>query len=122
MKKLTKICLTVIQNYLPDTWVLAVGLSLFVILTALCITPYGILDIIKFWGDGFTKMYVFGMQMVLVLITGYVLALTPIVKKGIDALTRLPKNPDQAVALTTLVSAIVCYFNWAFGQIGRAHV
>lgn len=117
MKRLTKFCLTVIQNYLPDTWVLAVSLSLFVILTALCITPHGLLDIIKFWGDGFTKMYVFGMQMVLVLITGYVLALTPIVKKGIDALTKLPNNPDQAVALTTFVSAIVCYFNWAFGPL-----
>ncbi len=117
MKKLTRFCLTVIQNYLPDTWVLAVGLSLFVILTALCITPYGVLDIVKFWGDGFTKMYVFGMQMVLVLITGYVLALTPVVKKGIDLLTRIPKTPNQAVALTTFVSAIVCYFNWAFGPL-----
>ena len=117
MKRLTKFCLTVIQNYLPDTWVLAVGLSLFVILSALCITPYGLLDIIKFWGDGFTKMYVFGMQMVLVLITGYVLALTPIVRKGIDVLTKLPNNSEQAVALTTFVSAIVCYFNWAFGPL-----
>ena len=117
MKKLTKICLTIIQNYLPDTWVLTVSLSLFVIMIALCLTPYGILDIVKFWGDGFTTMYVFGMQMVLVLITGYVLALTPVVKKGIDTLTRLPKNPQQAVLLTTLVSAIVCYFNWAFGPL-----
>ncbi|MGM9519420.1 MAG: short-chain fatty acid transporter [Phascolarctobacterium sp.] len=117
MKKLTKFCLKVIQNYLPDTWVLAVSLSLVVILIALALTPYGLLDVIKFWGDGFAKMYVFGMQMVLVLITGYVLALTPIVKKGIDALTKIPKNPDQAVALTTFVSAVVCYFNWAFGPL-----
>ena len=84
MEKLTRFCLKLIQNFLPTTWVIAIFLTFLTILLALGFTNKGLLDLAGYWGKGFSTMYVFGMQMVLVLITGYILALTPIVQKIIN--------------------------------------
>lgn len=62
-------------------------------------------------------MFVFGMQMVLVLLTGYVLALTPLAKKILNKVTGIPKTPQQALGLTALVSIASCYINWGFGLV-----
>lgn len=117
MHKITRFCLKVIQNFLPDTWVLAMLLTFVIFMLGLGLTDSGILDLIQFWGNGFSKMYVFGMQMVLVLITGYILALTPVVQKIINKITDIPKNPSQAMRITALISSIVCYFSWSFGPL-----
>jgi short-chain fatty acids transporter len=57
------------------------------------------------------------MQMVLVLLTGYVLALSPIVKKIMDKITDLPQSSSQALGITAAVSLSACYFNWGFGLV-----
>lgn len=55
--------------------------------------------------------------MVLVLLTGYVLALTPLAKKILNKVTGIPKTPQQALGLTALVSIASCYINWGFGLV-----
>ena len=72
---------------------------------------------VNYWGKGYSSLFTFGMQMVLVLLTGYVLALTPVAKKILDKVTDIPKSPKQALGLTALVSLISCYLNWGFGLV-----
>ena len=55
--------------------------------------------------------------MALVLVCGSALASAPVVKKGIDALARIPKSPSAAIAMVTVVSALACWLNWGFGLI-----
>ena len=117
MKTITRICLKMVQHLLPDAFILAILLTFVVLWLGLVMTPNGLTDMIMYWGKGFSSMYVFGMQMVLVLITGYVLALTPIVQKFLDKITDLPKSPTQALALTSLVSILSCYISWSFGLV-----
>lgn len=62
------------------------------------------------------------MQMALVLLTGFVLALSPVVEKMLDKLTDIPNTPNQAYALTAVISFICCYLNWGLGLVVGALV
>lgn len=117
MQTITRLCLRMVQNYLPDAFILAVLLTFVVFFAGIFVANKSMVDMINYWGKGYSSMFVFGMQMVLVLLTGYVLALTPIAKKILDKITHIPKNPKQALGITTLVSIASCYLNWGFGLV-----
>ena len=53
---------------------------------------------------------------------GFVLALSPIVEKMLDKLTDIPNTPNQAYALTAVISFICCYLNWGLGLVVGALV
>ena len=55
--------------------------------------------------------------MVLVLVTGHVLALSPPFKKLLDHLSNIPKTPAQGIALVSIISYTACILNWGFGLI-----
>lgn len=73
-----------------------------------------------YWGDGFSKLFKFGMQMVLVLLTGYVLALTPAVQSMLTGLTRAHQHAPPGPVLTIVVSFVCYYLNWGFGMVAGA--
>lgn len=117
MKTVTKFCLKMVQNYLPDAFILAILLTFVVFCGGMFLMNKSALQMIEYWGRGYSSMFVFGMQMVLVLLTGYVLALTPLAKKILNKVTGIPKTPQQALGLTALVSIASCYINWGFGLV-----
>ena len=117
MKAVTKFCLKMVQNYLPDAFILAILLTFVVFCGGMFLMNKSALQMIEYWGRGYSSMFVFGMQMVLVLLTGYVLALTPLAKKILNKVTGIPKTPQQALGLTALVSIASCYINWGFGLV-----
>src|SRR5699024_7369194 len=67
----------------------------------------------KYWGDGFWDLLEFAMQMSLIVVTGYILANTPTVKKALVKTSLLAKNPGQAIILVTIVTLI----NYGFGLV-----
>ncbi len=50
------------------------------------------MEMIHFWGDGFWGLLEFAMQMVLVLVTGHVLASSPVFKTLLGKLSQSSKN------------------------------
>lgn len=117
MDKLTNFTVRIMQRYLPDALILAIFLTAIVFVLGLAIAEQSPLEMANHWGKGFSSLFTFGMQMTLVLLTGYALALTPIARKVLTFLTDLPKNPRQALALVGLISFIACYINWGFGFV-----
>jgi short-chain fatty acids transporter len=77
----------------------------------------GPLQMIEHWGDGFWDLLSFAMQMVLILVTGWVLASTPLFRRILEAIARLAKTPGQAIVLVTLVSLTAAWINWGFGLV-----
>src|SRR5690606_30391696 len=59
----------------------------------------------------------FAMQMSLVVVTGYILASTPVVKRILERISSLAKTPAQAVMLVTFVALIACLINYGFGLV-----
>lgn len=102
------------QKYMPDAFVFALILTLVTALSAfiwLEVTP---LKIIQSWYDGFWSLLEFGMQIVLFIVTGFAIALSPIINKGIDKLTNYIKTPRQVYFFVALIGALLSLvsFGW----------
>ncbi|NEU31227.1 short-chain fatty acid transporter [bacterium LRH843] len=107
----------IVQRYLPDAFLFAIILTLVVFVLGIGFTESSPLDMATYWGDGFWKLLEFAMQMSLIVVTGYILANTPIVKSILATTARLAKTPGQAVVLVTVVASIACLINYGFGLV-----
>lgn len=75
------------------------------------------LQMVEHWGAGFWDLLAFAMQMALIVVTGYVLANTPLVKGLLERISKLAKNPAQAVILVTVVATVASLINYGFGLV-----
>ncbi len=80
-------------------------------------TGFGLVDA---WGKGFWALITFTLQMTMIIIGGYVVAVSPPMARVIAWLARIPKTPRGAVAFTAAVAMISGYLNWAFSLIFTA--
>ena len=101
-------------RFMPDAFVFALILTLIAALGAFFWLDATPLKIIQSWYDGFFDLLAFGMQIVLIIITGFSIALSPIIKKGIDRLTLYIKTPKQVYFLVVLIGSLLCLvsFGW----------
>lgn len=118
-----------IGRWIPDPFVLAIGLTLVTAVLALILpgtfadrNPDGpsrsMLLLEAWWGpDGLWKLLAFGMQMALVLVTGYALAASPIVKKAIDAVANLPRSTASGTVLVAFVAVLTGLVNWGLALV-----
>lgn len=110
------------ERWIPDALVIVIILTIVTFVFALIwgdTTPTGA---VKAWGKGFWALLGFAMQMCLIMMTGYILACSPPVKRLLDGLSRLP-NPDrpwQAIALMALFSMVSAWLNWGLSLIASA--
>ncbi|WP_172372474.1 short-chain fatty acid transporter [Sporosarcina jiandibaonis] len=117
MKVLTRWSNTIMERYLPDPYVFVAILTLLVFVLGVGLTDSSPLDMVVHWGDGFWGLLSFTMQMVIVLVAGYVLAISPVFKKLLSTLANLAKSPGSAILLVSFVSLIACWINWGFGLV-----
>ncbi|GGC83415.1 short-chain fatty acids transporter [Thalassobacillus devorans] len=106
-----------VQRYLPDAFLFAIILTLVVFLLGIGITGSSPGEMVQYWGDGFWDLLAFAMQMSLIVVTGYILANTPVVKSILAKISRLADSPGKAVVLVTFVTAIACLINYGFGLV-----
>ena len=65
----------------------------------------------------FWSLVPFTMQMVMIIVGGYVVASAPIVHRGIRALAGLPKTPRGAIGLVALLSMLTSLISWGLSLI-----
>jgi short-chain fatty acids transporter len=68
-------------------------------------------------GKSFWSLVPFTMQMVMIIVGGYVVASTPLVYRAIRALAAIPKTPRQAVAMVALFSMLTSLISWGLSLI-----
>ncbi|HHW36042.1 MAG TPA: short-chain fatty acid transporter [Bacillales bacterium] len=117
MKALVSFFNRIMQRYLPDPFLFVIILTFGVFGLALIFTDNGPYQLVQQWGNGFWGLLSFAMQMVLVLVTGHVLASSQIFKKGLGSLASFAKTPGQAIVIVTIVSMIASLINWGFGLV-----
>ncbi len=105
------------QRYLPDPFLFVIILTFVVFAFGLVFTGSSPVQMVQYFGEGFWSLLAFSMQMVLVLVTGYVLASSPLFKKGLRFLAARAKTPGQAIVYVTLVSLLASWINWGFGLV-----
>jgi len=105
------------RHYLPDAYLFAILLTLLTAILALAFTPSDIMKVITTWGDGVYGIIAFAMQMILILVTGYCLALTPPVSRVLNAIASMATTPVKGAMITAFVASLAGWINWGFGLI-----
>ncbi|SET07069.1 short-chain fatty acids transporter [Oceanobacillus limi] len=106
-----------VRRYLPDAFLFAILLTIIVFLLGVFFTNSSPVQMVEYWGGGFWNLLEFAMQMSLIVVTGYILANSPIVKNILGKISKLAKTPGQAIVLVTFVAAIACLINYGFGLV-----
>ncbi len=112
------------KKNMPDAFVFALILTLIVAISAVFIVNVNFFEILDAWYQGFWLLLEFGMQMVLLIVTGYTIALSPYFLKKIDLLCKYIKSPIQVYFVVTLFGFFVSMISWgwivAAAALGRS--
>ncbi len=104
------------EKWFPDAYVFAAIAVLIVVVAALAMgrTPA---QVSVDFGKSFWNLIPFTMQMAFVVIGGYIVAVSPPVRRLIDVLARVPKTPKSAVAYVAFVAMMASLLSWGFSLI-----
>jgi short-chain fatty acids transporter len=69
------------------------------------------------FGTGYWSLVPFTLQMVFVVIGGYVVATAPLVARGIEGLARVPRSGRGAVAYVAALSMLASLLSWGFSLV-----
>lgn len=108
------------EKYVPDAFVFALIGTFLVVVAALVATDTTAIKVVELWGKGFWELLPFTLQMVVVVITGYVLATAPAVYRFIAWLARMPRTAHGAVAFVAFLSMVSSWLNWGFSLMFSA--
>ena len=110
------------ERWIPDALVIVWILTMISFALALLFGNATPKSAILAWGKGFWVLLEFGMQMCLIMMTGYVLACSPPIRKILDGLASLPNadKPWQAILAMSLFSMITAWLQWGLSLIASA--
>lgn len=117
------------ERWIPDALVIVIVLSLVTYIFALIwgFKPEVSIgsrayESIQAWGKGFWELLAFAMQMCLIMMTGYILACSPPVRRLLNGLSGWanPEKPWQAILVMSLFSMIMAWLNWGLSLIASA--
>lgn len=102
------------KRYMPDAFVFALLLSFGVGVSAWIFTDIAFLDLLRAWYKGFWQLLEFGMQMCLLVVTGYSIALSPYIDKKINVLANKISSPKQAYLIVLLFGSLASLVSWGW--------
>lgn len=108
---------TVVERWMPSPFVFAILLTYFVFVAGLLATESGAVELLEFWYGGFWAFIGFSMQMVLILMTGFVIAYHPRVNAILQRLAEIPNSGAQAAAFVGFISMSLAWVHWGFSLI-----
>ncbi|MFP5373749.1 MAG: short-chain fatty acid transporter [Gammaproteobacteria bacterium] len=117
LQRLSRPAVRLVERCLPDPYVLVLLLTLVAAAAAMLVERQAPVEVLRAWGGGFWNLLAFSMQMLLVLVTGFMLASTPLVRAGLRRLAGLARGPGAAIVLVSLVSLVASWLNWGFGLV-----
>jgi len=106
-----------VDRYLPDPFIFVLLLTLITFIIANVFTPASTEQVLSAWGGGFWSLLQFAMQMLLVLLTGYMLASTPPINRALNWLAKFANTAPKAILLVTFISLLASWLNWGFGLV-----
>lgn len=103
-----------ISQLVPDAITASVILTITMVGIALALgNP--LTRVMDAYHQGLWMLLPFTMQMTLIIVLSAALAATPLFRRAIAALARVPKTPKQIVALAFLTSGAAAYLYWGLG-------
>ena len=103
-----------LRRLLPDPFVFAILLTVATALLAMVTvdaTPY---EIVQHWYEGFWDLLEFGMQIILMLVSGYAIALSPPVARLIDRVATRIRTPTVVYFVVVLLGGLFSLVSWGW--------
>lgn len=117
LRVLSRPATRLMERWLPDAFIFVIVLTLIAALAAILTQGTSPVDLVRIWGTGFWELLSFAMQMLLVLVTGYILASSPPVRRVLARLAGLARSRGGAILLVSVVSLAASWINWGFGLV-----
>jgi short-chain fatty acids transporter len=108
------------SRLVPSSLSIALILTAVMFVLGMTLGRAGPLECVKAWGGGFWELLTFGMQMCLVVFSGYIVAVSKPVRAMLVRLVRLPRTPRGAVVMTAALSMSLAWVNWGLGLVTGA--
>lgn len=120
LERLAQLLTRYSTRWVPDSFVIAALLTLLVAAVAAPVMTEPAWRLAVYWGDGFWSFIPFTLQMCMVILTGYMVADAPPVRRLLARLAAAPRTPRAAIALTALVSMGLAWLNWGLSIVASA--
>ena len=114
LKRIGGMCVEGVRRFLPDPFVFALLLTLATGVVAMIWVDATPLGVITGWYDGFWMLLEFGMQMVLILATGYAIALSAPVTRLIDRFAAAITSPGQVYLVVLIGGGLLVFVSWGW--------
>lgn len=110
------------ERWVPDSWVIAVLLTLVVALLAMTMGGASPQATLNAWGRGLWALLALTMQFTLMMVVSYACAVSPPMKRLFVWLASRPdpNRPRQAILLMAVFSTVTAWLNWAFSLVVAA--
>lgn len=117
-----------VRRWMPDPFVLVLGLTLVALVlgyfkvAGAAVSGQAAGDLIAAWTAGFgnAEILKFGLQIILIVVTGEAIAASPPAQRLLERLTSLPKTAPQALFLVTGFALVSGWVHWGFGLVASA--
>lgn len=120
LNRLANFFVRVLERWMPDPFLFCLLLTLLTFALAWVFTPAAPLELVNHWYAGLWSILPFAMQMILILLTGYTLASSGPIKRGMVWLASIPKDQGSAVVLLTVASMLAALLHWGFALVASA--
>ncbi len=107
-------CAEQFRRWIPDPFVFALLLTLLTALMAVLWVGSSPAEVLTGWYEGFWMLLEFGMQMVLIVSTGYAIALSPLVARLIDRLALKIKRPRSVYLSVLVAGSLLDLVSWGW--------
>jgi len=104
------------EKWFPDAYVFVV-IACAVVGVAAVLHSGNAIATSKAFGDGFWSLIPFTMQMAMVAVTGYVLAMSPPIAALLQWVAKIPKTSKGAVVFIGVLSILLSLINWGLSLI-----
>ncbi|MEN1727803.1 MAG: TIGR00366 family protein [Pseudomonadota bacterium] len=103
-----------LRRWIPEPFVFALLLTVLVAVLARFVMESDFAQVTSDWYRGFWMLLEFTMQMVLILATGFAIALSPPAARAIDMLARFARTPAAVYVLILVVGALFSLISWGW--------
>ena len=76
-----------------------------------------VVRLLAYWQEGFFSLLGFTLQMIMILVFGYALAVFAPINRVLKVIAGIPKNLTAATLLTAVITSFAGILNWGFGLI-----
>jgi short-chain fatty acids transporter len=104
-------------HWVPNSFVIACLLTLVTFALVILVAGKNPIAAEGYWTKGFWELLELTMQLALIVLTGYVVAVSPVVSRLLDYIAGLATSDRAAVALMGLVSMTAAWMHWGLGLI-----